>query len=79
MKRSKYILLTAVFVISLLSLTISVNAQEPPHPPTTGHGAKGNQSPPGAPLDGGIGILLALGLAYSTRKSKRLNDKGNSM
>jgi hypothetical protein len=78
MKRSKYILLTTVFVLSLLSLTISVNAQEPPHPPTTGHGAKGNQSPAGAPLDGGISLLVAMGLAYSTRKSIQLNKNRNS-
>jgi hypothetical protein len=75
---SKYIFLTTVFVLSLLTSTISVNAQEPPHPPTIGHGANGNQAPAGAPLDGGIGVLLALGIAFGTRKTILLNEKRNT-
>jgi len=57
----------------ILVLSVSKNnlsAQEPPHPPSSGHGQNGNQPPPGggAPIDGGISILLALGAAYGMRK-----------
>jgi len=37
-----------------------------PLPPPTSHGASGNQQ--GAPLDGGLSILLILGAAYGSKK-----------
>ena len=63
----------------LIAVTLSstASAQEPPHPPTAGHGAKDNQIPGGttAPLDGGISILLILGTLYGSMKASRLNAK----
>jgi hypothetical protein len=51
-------------------------AQEPPHPPTTGHGVNGNQSPGGtAPVGSGISILLALGAMYAGKKVFRVNTE----
>jgi hypothetical protein len=60
-------------------LTFSVNAlfaQGPPPPPAGGHGSGGNQpAGGGAPIEGGVGILLALGAAYGARKVYQLRKK----
>jgi hypothetical protein len=69
MKRSIYILLSVAFLFAMTLLINPAQAQEPPHPPTSGHGSTGNQSPNGsAPVGGGIGILVAFGMAYASRK-----------
>ncbi len=39
-----------------------------PPPPPADHGSQGNQGPAGAPIDGGLGILLTIGAAYGGRK-----------
>lgn len=60
--------------ILFLSISISSFGQVPPPPPPpnggpgSGHGLGGNQGAPGAPIGGGIGILLVLGAIYSSRK-----------
>ncbi|NVO18470.1 MAG: hypothetical protein HXX13_02155 [Bacteroidetes bacterium] len=74
MKRTIYSLLVTAILFMFVSIAIPTQAQEPPHPPTTGHGATGNQNPSGAsaPIDGGLSILVALGLAYSSRKSLKV-------
>jgi len=58
-------------VITALSLGVAVAAladpPEPP-PPPNGHGQNGD-APAGAPIDGGLGILLALGAVYGSRKA----------
>ena len=38
---------------------------EPPPPPGGGHGSGNNQSPAGAPIDGGLGVLFILGTAFA--------------
>jgi len=43
----------------------SFAADPPPNPPAGGHNLGGNQGAPGAPIDGGLGILLALGAGYA--------------
>jgi len=59
-----------------LAFAKHVNAQEPPHPPTSGHGINGNQNPgSSAPLDGGTGIIIALGIAYGFRKTLRSKEE----
>lgn len=69
MKRSIYILLSVAFLFAMTLLINPTQAQEPPHPPTSGHGSSGNQSPNGsAPIGGGLGILAAFGIAYASRK-----------
>lgn len=52
----------------------------PPPLPGGGHGGGNNQPPSGAPIDGGLGILLFLGTALAGSKIvKNLNsNKGNS-
>lgn len=64
-------------ILKSLSVTLAVIAMvaiarvtyaDPPQPPAGGHGQGGNQQPVGAPIDGGLGILLAMGGAYGARK-----------
>lgn len=68
MKRLSYLLIIIV-TIGAIALCNPAKAQEPPHPPTIGHGNQGNQAPGGtAPIDGGLGILITFGLAYGYQK-----------
>jgi hypothetical protein len=58
------LLITAAFI----TLSVVSYAQIGP-PPTTGStGGTGGTGPSGAPIDGGIGILLASGLVYGAKK-----------
>ena len=62
MKTLKLILvLVAIMAFPLLSL-----CDVPPPPPVGGGG--GTPGPVGAPIDGGVGILLAMGMAYGGKK-----------
>ncbi len=51
-----------------------LSAQEPPPPPGE-HGSEGNQDPRGAPIDGGLGILLGLGAVYGSWKVYKSRKK----
>ena len=68
--------------LMLVFCTISV-AQDPPPPPGD-HGSAGNQTPSGAPIDGGLGILLAIGAGYGgyklyrARKQQETNEEDNT-
>jgi hypothetical protein len=65
MKKIKLVfILFAIFALPLVSLP------DPPGPPGSGagQGNGGGQAPVGAPIDGGLGILLALGLGYGGKK-----------
>ncbi|NVO20849.1 MAG: hypothetical protein HXX13_14200 [Bacteroidetes bacterium] len=70
MKRKLNIFLSILILFVAFAYAQPVTAQEPPHPPSTGHGQVGNQNPSGAtaPLDGGISILIALCAAYGSRR-----------
>lgn len=60
------LILTAIHLASINPL--SAQNGDPPPPPGE-HGQNGNQPPGGgAPITGGIGILLALGAAYGGKK-----------
>jgi hypothetical protein len=52
---------------------------DPPPPPGGGHGTENNQTPAGAPIDGGLGILFVLGTFIAGIKSyhNRTGCKGN--
>jgi len=39
-----------------------------PPPPGGGHGQSGNGPPVGAPIDGGLGILIAMGAIYGGKR-----------
>jgi hypothetical protein len=67
--------------IAILSLTIcliapiSLLSQDvPPPPPAGGHGLTGNQES-GAPIGGGLFILLSLGAAYGGTKAYKFYQK----
>ncbi len=64
MKKQAYFSLIAVFVC--LSMVVTADPPPPPGDPSTGGGGSGG--PVGAPIDGGLGILLAMGVAYGGRK-----------
>ena len=65
------------FVAGILLLLLSIvcvpmQAQEPPHPPGSGHGQTGNQNPNGtAPIGGGVVFLMIFAAGYATVKQKR--------
>ena len=62
MKTLKLILvLVAIMALPLLSL-----CDVPPPPPSGGSGP--GPTPVGAPIDGGVSILLAMGIAYGGKK-----------
>jgi hypothetical protein len=60
---------TCVAVITFFILPFFSGADNPqPPPPPGGGGPGGGGTPVGAPIDGGLGILLALGLGYGGMK-----------
>jgi len=65
MKKFIYTSLIAVFVS--LSMAVLADPGPPPPPPDPGGGGGGG-GPVGAPIDGGLGILLAMGAAYGGKK-----------
>ncbi len=64
----KKTILTVLIVIGT-SLSIETIAQNSPPAPPDNHGESGNQDAGGgAPIGGGLFILLGLGIAYSGKK-----------
>ena len=69
MKTLRKLLLTLgfLFISMFMFNAIADNPLDsPPPPPGGGHGGGGNQQ--GAPIDGGLGILMALGAGYGSFK-----------
>lgn len=75
-----------IAIISFLALPFFSGADNPqPPPPPGGGGPGGGGTPVGAPIDGGLGILLALGLGYGgmklyqakKEKDPSVGDNGN--
>ncbi|MEI7727261.1 MAG: hypothetical protein WCK09_19275 [Bacteroidota bacterium] len=62
--------LKLIFVLFALIALPFLGVSDPPLPPPPGGGGGpgGGGTPVGAPIDGGMGILLALGLAYGGKK-----------
>lgn len=62
-------LINSILTLTFVAASFTLLAQGPPPPPSGGHGSGNNQpAGGGAPIEGGIGILLALGAAYGGRK-----------
>ncbi len=68
--KKQYIKALIIIVISFCGLQLTAQ----PLPPTGTHGTQTDQ-PAGAPLDGGLSILLALGAAYGGKKIRKLKIK----
>jgi hypothetical protein len=64
----KKVLINLFLPMFFMIMAITIYADNPPPPPPGGHGSAGNQPPVGAPIDGGLGILLAMGALYGGRK-----------
>ncbi len=60
--------LTILLVLgtSLFSASLADNPGPPPPPPQGGQG--GNQTGGSAPLDGGLSLLLVMGMGYGAKK-----------
>ena len=77
MRSYKRILLTLVFSVASVSMyqvMADPPTDNPPPPPGGGHGGGGNAQ--GAPIDGGMGILITLGAAYGLTRLRRSRKKG---
>lgn len=76
MKNIRQIILLSALLLAFTVFVPGAFAQEPPHPPTSGHGVNGNQTPGNnsAPIDGGLGIIIALGIAYGAKKAAARTD-----
>jgi hypothetical protein len=70
MKTLKKLLFICILVLAPALMTLA----DPPGPPPPGNNPPGG-TPVGAPIDGGISILLALGLGYGVRKTFQLKKK----
>lgn len=62
--------LLRIFSITAMMIVIPVlfSLADPPEPPAPGGGGTPTGPPVGAPIDGGLSILLALGAGYGARK-----------
>ncbi len=69
MKTLRKLLLTLAFLFTsmfMLHAFADAPLDAPPPPPGGGHGGGGNGQ--GAPIDGGLGILLVIGAGYGAFK-----------
>jgi uncharacterized membrane protein len=80
MKRAIFRILSALMIIGFISLS-SISYSQPPPPPGgasgvggTG-GSSGDRTGGGAPIGGGLFILLGLGAAYGGKKIYDLRKK----
>ena len=58
----------ALGLLIMAATAIQGFAQPPSPPPVPGNHGQNGAPPVGAPIDGGLGILLALGATYGGRK-----------
>ncbi len=63
----KKVVITIVIILGLTFSFDSIAQDAPPSPPSS-HGETTNQDGRGAPIGGGLFILLGLGAAYGGRK-----------
>ena len=70
----KYLAFVSLIALAIF-ITKPVQADPPAPPPPGGHGSTENQEPSGAPIDGGLGLLLALGAGYGGLKLYRSRKK----
>ena len=71
MKTLKKLLFVGILVLAPAFMTLA----DPPGPPPPGGDPSLGGTPVGAPIDGGVSILLALGLGYGSRKLYQFRKK----
>jgi hypothetical protein len=71
-KRLKIIMMTAMMLMAVISTAL---ADDPTPPDPGGDPTTGGGTPVGAPIDGGLGILLALGASYGGMKLYKYKKK----
>jgi hypothetical protein len=65
-----------ILILSLVTIpALSLLADNPSPPPPGGDPGSNGGTPVGAPIDGGVFILLAMGAAYGTAKARRRQGK----
>jgi hypothetical protein len=64
MKNIYKVLIIMMVIMNLTGLSGKMTAQPDPPPLPDQHGYNGNQSTQNAPLDGGTGVLITLGIVY---------------
>ncbi len=67
--------LACLLFILLPAFTLLADSPNPPNP--GGDPTGGGNPPVGAPIDGGLGILLAIGAAYGGRKLYKAKKRQN--
>jgi hypothetical protein len=75
MKKINKILLIVLITVAFTSVDIFAQGPGPPPPPD--HSSIGNQNKGGAPIGGGLFILLGLGVAYGGFKGYKFYKKKN--
>ena len=78
--RNRKILSILLLIVALMFSPVSINdilADQPPDPGTGGPGTGDIPVGGGSPLDGGLVLLISLGLTYGFKKiySKRTHEK----
>jgi len=74
MKKNNIFILLAAAIVFLCSSSISAFADDPNPPALPGEHGKAGDVPVGAPIDGGVSILLILGAGYGAKKLYSLRD-----
>ncbi|MCX6231633.1 MAG: hypothetical protein NTZ33_08815 [Bacteroidetes bacterium] len=64
-----------ILVIAIITLAPLLTNAQPLPPSGAGHGTGQNQPGNGAPLDGGLSILILLGAAFGSKKIYSLKKK----
>jgi hypothetical protein len=77
MKTKLKTLTITLLIVGATLITLNAKADAPPPPPPE-HGETGNVPGGGAPIGGGLFILLGLGAAYGGKKIYEMRKKLNS-
>ena len=79
MKNINYNSIRSILLIAIVTLSLNSIAQGPPSPPGGANGSENYDSSRnggGAPIGGGVLILIVLGAVYGGRKIYQLNKEG---
>jgi hypothetical protein len=77
MKKSMKMFVAGALMMGCVVWAGVAGAQAPPPPdPPGSHGGNTNQSPMGAPLDGGLAVFLAFAVGYGSREWLKRKQEG---